>query len=161
MTQNQIAYWQLQETKQHNRKDESIREAANVETGRHDLATELETSRANKANELLKQQSNNISAGQLAETKRANLERERQARDTLAETKRNNLDVNRISQQKNAIEQQKANVQSANLDVQKAQLMEQSRHNKQTEAIQGYTAVANNATQLLSTGIKVIGGIMR
>lgn len=83
MTNNQIQYWSLQETKRHNQAGESenIRHnvAAETETGRHNLATEQvdisklnETVRHNQATEQF-----NISS--LQETKRHNVETERTA----------------------------------------------------------------------------------
>lgn len=51
MLQTQVNYWQLQETKQHNRSTEALQKEQNVETNRHNLATEGETNRHNLASE--------------------------------------------------------------------------------------------------------------
>lgn len=83
MTTNQINYWTLQETKQHNRNTE-------YETTRHNQASEAldlgklnETIRHNKASE-------GISQGQLSETTRHNLATESVEAGKLAETSQHN-----------------------------------------------------------------------
>lgn len=84
MTQNQIAYWELQrkkeqeranlaESSRHNRAQESLGAATLTESGRHNRATE--------SNDLLK----------LAETGRHNLASEDVERGKLAETSRHNV----------------------------------------------------------------------
>lgn len=78
MTANQIAYWQLQETKRSNLEKESQGRDTIRETGRHNLATEglegskqAETSRHNRQSEYL-------IGVQTAETQRSNKAREKE-----------------------------------------------------------------------------------
>lgn len=109
MTNNQINYWNLQETKRHNVVSEDELKRHNIagesetnrhnvqqeyigfgnlaETTRHNKATEgysfaslAEATRHNKAAEALQSQSIDLGYDQLAETTRSNQERERQTR---------------------------------------------------------------------------------
>lgn len=95
MTANQLAYWNLQETKRSNLEKEAQGRTGLAETGRHNRATEslegskqAETMRHNKASE-------NLIGLQTAETARSNRAREAETqRSNLArekETKRSNL----------------------------------------------------------------------
>lgn len=87
MTQNQIAYWSLQETKRSNKAQEAEtnrhNKAGEAELGRHNLVTEAETERHNRATELLTSQAN-------AELARHNAATELLGQQQLAETVRSN-----------------------------------------------------------------------
>lgn len=56
MTQNQLKYWELQETMRTNRANEIIKSDTVDETKRSNLAREGENVRTNKANEAIKRQ---------------------------------------------------------------------------------------------------------
>lgn len=75
MTQNQIAYWSLQEEKRHNSAQEAENKRAN-------LAKEHEANRTNVANENIKREQNAINSSHYfnvdSETRRANLAKENQ-----------------------------------------------------------------------------------
>lgn len=116
MTQNQIAYWNLQETERHNKAGEDENKRHNVttegETFRHNYVTEQvsiadlnERGRHNRATEY--------------ETSRHNMETESQGRQQLAETNRHNLETERQGR--------------TNLDIQLSSLNETIRHNQAGE----------------------------
>lgn len=105
MTHNQIAYFQLEETRRANRANET-------ETARHNTSTESETRRHNQVGEgetvrhNLEQEK--ISLGSLEETKRANAANEALKsseidirKSTLAETERHNKEDERLTSLKN------------------------------------------------------------
>lgn len=90
MTTTQVAYWNLQELKQHNRATEEDTDVANAEVNRHNTVTEqqnanslLETARHNKVSE-------SVAKGNLKETVRSHKANERISKDTLKETRRSN-----------------------------------------------------------------------
>lgn len=107
MTQNQIAYWNLQETKRsnvtkeretnrHNVATEKENERHNTvsegEVGRHNVATERETTRHNKETE-------NFNISQLQESQRHNVASENLGLMQLNESVRHNT----VSEQQNAV----------------------------------------------------------
>lgn len=145
MTQNQIAYWNLQETTRHNVAGEN-------ETQRHNVVTEFETGRHNRATEqvsilnLQESQRHNIateaiSRDSLNETKRHNVANEQYNISSLAETTRHNLSGERETQRHNKMgelysmtslsEQQRHNLATEMLNS--ASLNETGRHNRATE----------------------------
>lgn len=91
MTQNQIRFQELVETKQHNRRTESQTDRSQTENERHNLATETETSRHNRQDEAIRYQSNDITNAhyqrQDAENQRHNVatETETQAHNRASE----------------------------------------------------------------------------
>lgn len=121
MTQNQINYWNLQETKQHNRTSEVETErhdrATEVEQNRHNISVESETYRSNRATEDWRDRS-------LAETAKHNRNTEVTQSYLANETKRHNLSTEQQSQQK------------LNQDnfISVRSLEEQNRHNLAVEA---------------------------
>lgn len=58
MTNNQIQYQRLLEEKRSHLANEDVNRKQQIETGRHNLATEVETNRSNLQNELLKHEGN-------------------------------------------------------------------------------------------------------
>lgn len=87
MTANQIAYWNLQETKRANAANEAEMNRANMvreaETERSNRAKERETARTNRANEGIRREANTINSLHLSrmdsETQRHNLASEQQS----------------------------------------------------------------------------------
>lgn len=139
MTNNQIAYWTLQETKQHNRESERFNIQQLDETTRHNIETEKlgslqlgETSRANRVKEAETQRSN---LAKELETNRSNLAKEKETyRHNVASE---NIDLSKLS------ETQRYNTGRLNIDSQ--QLQETQRHNSMIEYI---TQAANLADKL-------------
>lgn len=125
MTQNQIAYWSLQETKRSNAAKEKETNRSNLavekETNRHNVATELETNRHNVQTELLMSQSN-------AETLRHNQAVEMTNDFVAKEQQRSNLAQEELSGQRNAIA-------ASQVSLGYAQLGETITHNRATEEL--------------------------
>lgn len=123
MTQNQIAYWSLEETKRANKVDEGERHRHNVasesEINRHNVATEYETNRHNVATELLTSQSNSENV------------RHNQAQESIATF---NAEENaRANQEREAIQRSNIDLGYANVGLGYSQLAESSRHSMATE----------------------------
>lgn len=123
MTNNQINYWNLQETKRHNVVGET-------ETNRHNVATETETNRHNVMTE-------KIDLGKLNETIRHNKAGEgltsRQLdiqEATLRETGRHNRATEGLTGQQ-------LSLQNRQVDLGFGQLGESIRHNQATERLTG------------------------
>lgn len=130
MTQNQIAYWNLQESKRHNVVGEG-------ETNRHNVATENETNRHNIATE-------QISISDLQERQRHNLESERLGRDTLAETNRHNMAGEGETYRHNLATE---NISQQQVNVSRDVASEQARHNVATERETGRHNVSTEQIQ--------------
>lgn len=123
MTRNQLAYWELRENKRAHRSQEAETKRANLareaETHRNNLAVEQETNRANLARErqnaINSDRQNTQFFASLAETKRANQEREKISYAQLKETNRSNLAneqiarYNAISSRMNVLETMRTN----------------------------------------------------
>nr|AVX53693.1 putative ORF1 [Marmot picobirnavirus] len=124
MTQNQLAYLGLVETKRnnlvtskevnrHNLADEGIRSAANAEQGRHNLVTEQQSDRSigetSRHNLVLERQG----AESLQETKRSNKAKESLTRGSLAETIRHDKSQESISKQGNKVSRANARTAAA------------------------------------------------
>lgn len=116
MTQNQIAYWNLQESKRHNLVGED-------ETNRHNVVTEGETQRHNVMTENISiadlQEKGRHNRATEYETNRHNLQTEEVARGELSEKVRHNLETEAQGRE--------------NLSIQLGNLNELSRHNKAGE----------------------------
>lgn len=126
MTRNQIAYWELQETKRHNSRTEGQKDVELQEFGRHNVAVEGETTRHNVADE-------SIRSGTLSENVRHNRVEESVKQGSLAETVTHNRVVEAESNRHNlATETQAAN-----------ELRETTRHNVESESINWVNAGAN------------------
>lgn len=151
MTRNQIEYNKLLETQRANKANETLtdlrdraaREARVVELrelGRHNLATEQETVRHNVAGEEVasrqaselerhQRQTESLQHAINLETNRANLAREQQARDTLAESRRHSLVTEQQGYQ--------------TIDLRGQELAESIRHSKAQESISRTQAAAS------------------
>lgn len=135
MTANQIAYWQLVETRRANAAREVETNRANVakesEQHRANVASETETSRAHKATEAENLRSHlateSLTTRDLIERNRHNLvteaESERSNRAREEETLRSNLAGEALKQQSNLL--------------QKQSIVETATHNRELEALQG------------------------
>lgn len=117
MTQNQIAYWNMQEGRRHNVVTEG-------ETRRHNVVTEGETGRHNRATE-------NIDISKLSETSRHNRVTEGQQAQVNRETARHNL-ATEYTNQYSASEGARHNRASEGLGY--GNLAELQRHNLAAEA---------------------------
>lgn len=109
MTQNQIAYWELEEKKRSNRVQEG-------ETKRHNVATEFIQAGTLEENKRHNVVSEGIAFGTLAETERSNKARE-------SETHRTNLANEALKHESNLYSR----------EVGMAQVAESNRHNVATE----------------------------
>lgn len=138
MTNNQIQYANLLETKRSNL-------AREAETKRHNIADETETHRANVVREDVayktldetvrhNQAGETIAMDTLAETKRHNIATEEHNRNVLAETSRHNKAQESIGYQQ--------------ISLGYAQLAEQSRANKASEALRHETNMITNASNV-------------
>ena len=118
MTNNQIRYWELQESKRANR------------------AKERETRRANRANEELtkayQQGTLDLRAQELAETVRRNLAGESISLETLGENKRHNIAYEQEAARHNLATE---NLTSKQLSVEQQKLAETIRSHKASESI--------------------------
>lgn len=137
MTQNQLRYWELQETKLSHRNTEA-------ETNRSNLAKEKETKRANKAREFQNMIDSDrrffIDKHNLEELQRSNHVREYQQQQSYNETVRTN----------------KANedIRRSQVANQSAEIAERSRSNRQQETLakqQLIEQVRNNTTNNVIT----------
>ena len=138
MTQNQIAYWRLQEEKRSNLASEG-------ETSRHNMTTEKETERSNRVQQGETKRHNLSTESQAwlnySESQRSNRANESIKRDTLAESARHNVATeSELSRHNLATESESVrhNVESeilgrGQLALQHGQLQEQTRHNVATE----------------------------
>jgi hypothetical protein len=145
MTNQQIQYWGLQESKRHNLETESLGSKSLNETKRHNIVTEnlgydtlaeskrhsivseRETQRHNMATESLTQQQIGLGYAQLNETTRHNLQQEGKWR----------WDVG---------------IESEYLKDRKKQTNEMIRHNETSEKISAAHELASIGTSLLSLG---------
>lgn len=159
MTANQIAYWNLQETKRTNRarevlqadqqaethrsnvSNEEIKRTSNAinqqnvdETKRANVARETETARSNRAQEYETHRSN---IARELETQRSNLANEALKSQTNQETERSNRANEQIKSQSNR-ETVRHNVQTEHIDMFKA--AEAQRHNYATEQVESAKA---------------------
>lgn len=123
MTQNQIAYWSLEETKRANRVNEGETHRHNTvseaEMNRHNIATEYETNRHNLQTELLTSQAN-------SENARHNAATEMTANFNAAENARAN-------RERESIQRENIQLGYANVGLGYSQLAETSEHNRATE----------------------------
>lgn len=130
MTANQINYWRLQEDKRHNVTSENEtgrhNQATEKETGRHNLAVEGETNRHNL-------QTEQVDIGKLNESVRHNYQTEALGRDQLSETIRHNQTTENETKRHNVADE---TIRGQSLSIDAAQLLEQSRHNVETEHLQ-------------------------
>lgn len=125
MTQNQIAYWNLQETKRSNvsRESETARHniADETETKRHNVQTETETSRHNLAGESESKRHNieseRFNISQLQETYRHNVAGENINISQLQETHRHNVASEKQDEIANAIKQEANRINQAYNDA--------------------------------------------
>lgn len=167
MTANQLAYWQLQETKRHNLALEDLEQQKATETGRANIARERETNRSNLVSEseqyryhtlenLLGLRNAAITASHFKNTE-FETERHNQAneflemtkhRENLAETKEHNdaLETNQFLAQFS-----ESPYQSSYLDYLSSALDETKRHNETEELIYGAQTAANISTGLMQT----------
>lgn len=115
MTNNQINYLSLQETRRANRAKEDISARTLSESVRHSMRSEDETERSNRSREAETERSNRAKESfnilSLAETMRSNKEKE-------AETNRSNVEREKEAHRSNAAREREA-----------------TRHNKWTEAL--------------------------
>lgn len=150
MTQNQIRYWELQETKRSNSAKETETNRANVaregETHRANVANETETNRSNVAREKETNRHNlateGIDLGKLEETKRHNV-------STEGETKRHNVATESIDMGKlgETIRHNQAaeSLSQAQIGLGYSQLAEAIRSNKRNEQIRMEDVTSNSA----------------
>lgn len=131
LTQNQIAYWNLQETKR-----------ANSETNRHNVATENETARHNLAGEQFNISNLNES---IRHNKVTETETNRHNVVTENETNRHNVagEQFNIAQLQ---EQQRHNIAGEQFNI--SQLAETTRHNKWNESIDYFNSRENQRAHL-------------
>lgn len=160
MTQNQINYWNLQESKRHNVAGEQETNRHNVvtenETNRHNVATEgidlgklNETIRHNKASEGLASRGYDIQESQLRETNRHNIATENLGvgqlnlgYGQLAATNRD-LDIKSQQQAETARHNQASEILTGtDLNIKSDVLAETNRHNVVGEQISKYQAVS-------------------
>lgn len=139
MTEDQLRYWTLQETKRHD-------VATEGETAKHNRATEQETAQHNRMTEQIdlgklgetiqhNRATEQIDLGKLAETTRHNVVSENIDMGKLAETSRHNKATEAISQQE--------------ADTKYQQLVENIRHDAVTEDIdRSYKEVIAASKQL-------------
>lgn len=127
MTQNQIAYWKLQEEKRSNLASEG-------ETSRHNIATESETERSNRVQQG-EAKRHNLSTEKQAwlnysEAQRSNRANESIKKDSLAESARHNVATESETVRHNV---ESELLGQGQLALQRGQLQEQTRHNVATE----------------------------
>lgn len=186
MTQNQIRYWELQESKRHNAATEAETARANkvaeAETNRSNLARERETNRTNLANESLKSDSNIINwfgaqttrqhySAMDAETNRHNLVTEGQnqtdvdnrGRKTDSDIEKNNSDIDTNTARQSQI--QGDNMRSWNQDSRAAQKHEKDMKILDAQLDQIVTGTTGqkirNFTEIINAGINVIDSVSK
>lgn len=115
-----------------------------LESGRHNLADEQIRSRGNDLTYQLGQQN-------LAETRRANLERERQNRNTLVETSRHNVEGERLQR---LLYGETARSNQAREAISYSQLQEQNRSNLAQESL---SSQRNQTQQYTATTQRELG----
>lgn len=156
MTANQIAYWNLQETKRSNLAKESETSRHNLATEGKDLATLQETSAHNRATE-------SIAAGQLGEQIRHNVSTETIDISRLNETARHNKASEELTAQSNYINQW-YNETIAGLRKQELNLQQQKELQRIVESQRDYNEAVrqydvNNAHKAVSTGATAVNAI--
>lgn len=136
MTNMQIAYWNLQETKRAN------------------LARETETNRSNKVNEgetrRHNMQSEGIGWAQVGESRRHNLVTEAQNADSLI-TAANRVEYDyEVGSRNAAAREGELRVKQQEADIKQGQLDEASRHNKKSESQATWGLVIDGANMLIN-----------
>lgn len=165
MTQNQVAYWNLQELKRHNA-------ATEAETNRANVTAEQETSRKNRASESVQLMTHqeavrhnlaqeNLNITQLAETQRHNVAQELQFSIQSRETERHNRAQETETARHNTLMSSIQASQAASREretmvaIDKAKLArEQFEFDKQMQSI-------NTGIKGVDTGVKIIQSIAR
>lgn len=186
MTQNQIRYWELQESKRHNSATEAETARANrvteTETNRANLARERETNRTNLANESLKSEGNLINwfgaqttrqhySAMDAETNRHNIVTEEQnqtdvdnrGRKTDSDIEKNESDISTNDARQSQI--QGDNLRGWNQDSRAAQKHEKEMKILDAQLDQMVTSTTGqkirNFTEVINAGINVIDSVSK
>lgn len=136
MTQNRIDYYKAVTERRNLRNQLALSHRIADETNRHNVATEQEVGRHNQATEREEARRSAINAGNLAETNRANLQKEAQQDRIISETNRANLS--------RELETHRANVAAESLGYQNALI---ASRNASTNALNAETNSYNATTQ--------------
>lgn len=150
MTQNQLKYREITESRRAN----LAREKENTRHNRVQEAlgaqAQVETNRTNRANEAIKSRQASTAQYSAQETTRHNVEQERV----------NLLDAATRQKQASTAAQQ-VQVGLKNVALGYSQLSEAKRHNTRTEDISLFSTTANSIASLIGTGIRAATSIRR